>query len=278
MSSKELKIEAKSKLANGKYLNLLVINIFYALIMSAFLILSQSFADASSSGIATIASIVSIIISIPLSYGVLVSTIKILHDEEVNSTEFLNIGFKNFGKVWSVYLRVFLKLIPAILVLILSIVIIVLSFVKNSTLENTTFQSTSSVMFIIGMILYIIGFIYLIIKGLNYSLTSYILNENSDTSSLEIANTSEKLMQGNKWNFVKLSLSFIGWYLLIGVISAIISSFLPSNLENLSEISRCIDTLLMSALTPYITTTIYLFYEHLKDSQTVDTAQDSQKE
>ena len=59
------------------------------------------------------------VISLPLSFGLLVSFVKLKRDEDVNYTDFLNIGFSNFGKVWGVFGNMILKMIiPVALVIV----------------------------------------------------------------------------------------------------------------------------------------------------------------
>lgn len=53
-----------------------------------------------------------------------------------------------------------------------------------------------------------------IIKGLAYSLVPYILEDEKDMSPSEVLKLSEAMMQGHKWEYFKLNLSFIGWHIL----------------------------------------------------------------
>lgn len=59
-----------------------------------------------------------------------------------------------------------------------------------------------------------------IIVGLMYSQSNFILAENPDLSATEAMKKSRELMKGNKWPLFKLSLSFIGWVILSGIIPA----------------------------------------------------------
>lgn len=58
-----------------------------------------------------------------------------------------------------------------------------------------------------------------IIKALSYSMSFYIMAENPDMTALESLNESKRIMEGHKWEFFVLLLSFILWDLL-GVITA----------------------------------------------------------
>ena len=53
-----------------------------------------------------------------------------------------------------------------------------------------------------------------IIASYSYAMTSYILAEHPEMSASEAIEISKKIMDGNKWRFFCLQLSFIGWDLL----------------------------------------------------------------
>ncbi|TYR78833.1 DUF975 family protein [Priestia megaterium] len=84
-----------------------------------------------------------------------------------------------------------------------------------------------------------------IIKGIAYSQSYYILKDNPDYSANQIITESRKLMNGHKWSYFLLLLSFIGWAIL---------SVLTLGLGFLW-------------LIPYATTSLAKFYEHLLQNQ-----------
>lgn len=53
-----------------------------------------------------------------------------------------------------------------------------------------------------------------IVKACSYSMTCYILNDNPQMSASEAINASKAMMNGHKWEYFVLQLSFIGWYIL----------------------------------------------------------------
>jgi uncharacterized membrane protein len=81
-----------------------------------------------------------------------------------------------------------------------------------------------------------------IIASLRYSQSLYILIDNPDMKASEVINRSKAMMQGQKWKYFLLHLSFIGWYLL------------------------CIPTLFIGLLwlVPYVYATQASFYEDLR--------------
>lgn len=88
-----------------------------------------------------------------------------------------------------------------------------------------------------------------IIKSFSYSMAFYILAENPDMSPLEALNESKRMMDGHKWEYFVLSLSFILWFLLCYVTCGIALIYVM----------------------PYMYTTITLFYLRLKGDNTIDT-------
>lgn len=97
----------------------------------------------------------------------------------------------------------------------------------------------------IGLIMMIAGAVLTIMKEFSYSMTTYILYDDVQNGTYEgprsVIEKSTKLMNGNKWRFFCLQLSFIGWYLLTGITCGLIYFY----------------TL------PYITTANLLFYDEL---------------
>jgi uncharacterized membrane protein len=164
-----------------------------------------------------IASIVNVAITTPLSFGLLVSFIKLKRDEDVTYTSFFNDAFSSFGRVWGVVGNIILKLLPLIILLIVFIVMAVIGMggaLSSSILSTSSQTSSFSALGIIGFIGYIICIIALIPKSYLYSLSFYILHDNPQMSTRDIVEKSETLMRGNRWNFFWLSLTFIGWAIL----------------------------------------------------------------
>lgn len=157
------------------------------------------------------------IISLPISYGLLVTFMKLKRNEEVSFTDFLNLGFSSFGKVWGVFGNMILKLIIPIVLVVVFIMLMTFSGIGagvgvafNSVSATTSFAGLT----IVGLIGYIISLIYLMVKSYYYSLSFYILYDNPDKTGKEIVEESQRLMTGNRWRFFWLGLTFIGWAIL----------------------------------------------------------------
>lgn len=259
----ELKKDAKIKLS-GKYWKAISINLLYV-ILTAVLEMIGSLIDNNIFSI--IYSILIIIISLPFSYGLIASMIKISRNEEVATFDFINIGLQNIGKVWKIYGRTLLKLALPIFLMVVAIVltIIRIAMLFASYMTTTSSTTTSSPVFsIIVTVLMIAAIIYLIVKALLYVLTSYVLYDNQNASSKEIVEKSAELMKGNRGTYVLLNLSFIGWYLLIYLLAIILMYIIP---EILATIIIGIGTVI---LIPYISVSLINFYEDLAGTTKIE--------
>lgn len=164
--------------------------------------------------------IILFVISTPISYGLLVSFIKLKRNEDVEYTDFLNNGFSNFGKVWGVVGNIILKMIlPICLIIIFAIIMVVgfsgtivgLTYGSMSYKVSTAMASGFSFFGFVGFLGYFASIIYTIVKGYLYSLSFYVLNDNTEMTGKEIVEESAKLMKGNRWRLFWLMFSFIGW-------------------------------------------------------------------
>lgn len=53
-----------------------------------------------------------------------------------------------------------------------------------------------------------------ILKSFSYSVSDYILADNPDMNPGDALKKSEEMMKGHRWEYFKLELSFVGWYIL----------------------------------------------------------------
>ena len=167
--------------------------------------------------------IVMFLVTIPLSCGVINTIVKVSSNKKVGATEFINHSVKNFVKTWKILFRIFLKaiVISAIaFVLILGILIFLITVIKVS----------EQVVKITSVILSAIYTLILLIMLLPYSFSFFIFSENPDMNAKEIINKSKELMKGNLVSFILLTLSFIGWYLLITIIVNVIYYLVAINI------------------------------------------------
>lgn len=118
-------------------------------------------------------------------------------------------------------------------------------FILGATYAAVDDSAAGWVIVIIGLITMIAGFVLAIMKNFSYAMTTYILYDDVQNGTYEgprsVITKSTKLMNGNKWRFFCLQLSFIGWYILTGITCGLLHFY----------------TL------PYITTANLFFYEDL---------------
>lgn len=166
-----------------------------------------------------ILNVLSVIIEVPLSFGLINSYIKLYNDEEIRLSDLFNFGFKNFKKSWKITWQILLKLIIPFIIMLLSIVLIVIGVYKIygiSLLNSIDFISTIGYSFLIicGVILYIISLIWGIMKSYYYKLSYIVAIENPDIISKDAVLKSQELMKGNRSKLFWLHISFIGWAIL----------------------------------------------------------------
>ena len=207
MTASQLRQEARANLT-GKWGKGALITLCYFLIMWAI-----SFVLAF---IPMLGSIASMAISIPISYGLICSFMKLKRNEEVSYTGFLNYGFNSFAKSWAVAGNILLKMIIPIVVLIVAMVLMSAGIFAGSAaaLSGSSSSAGMSALAVISTILYIVAYVWIIVKSFLYVLAYYILFDNKDMSGKEIVEKSAELMKGHRWAYFWLSLSFIGWAIL----------------------------------------------------------------
>lgn len=193
------------------------------------------------------------IIGIPLSYGILVSFVKVKRGEEVDYMDFFSIAFTNFGRVWGIIGHAILKFLPYIICLIVGIVLMIItssfSFIAYIGRVPTSLYSSAGFMLLsfLSFILIFSTYIAFIPKFFSLSLIFLLLNDNPSMSGKEIVEKSISLMNGHRWNLFWLYFTFIGWAIL-AVFTFYIGYFF---------------------LAPYMTISFICFYEALCNKEMV---------
>ncbi|MCI8593788.1 MAG: DUF975 family protein, partial [Oscillospiraceae bacterium] len=146
-----------------------------------------------------------------MSYGYTAYTLRLSRREEAGYNN-LTEGFAMVGKV----------LITHILVGVFSFLWALLLMIPFSILVAliAAFASTGVAVGLI-IILYVallVGVLYFILR---YVLTDCALFDDPEAGSLAAIRRSKELMQGRKLEYVVLALSFLGWAILVGLLSAI---------------------------------------------------------
>ena len=211
MVSSDFRKEAREKLT-GKWGKAVLITLAYFVLFYVIGLLEEH-----TSGFAnTVVSILSLLIEVPLSFGLVVCFVKLFNGEDVKVFDFFSFGFDNFSKSWGISLRTILKLLLPFILFVVSIALVVagITLSTNSALFTRTVSSNSIIMIIICCIITVISFIWLIVKSYYYELTYMIAAENPEMSSKDIVEKSKELMQNHRLELFCLEFSFIGWAIL----------------------------------------------------------------
>lgn len=86
-----------------------------------------------------------------------------------------------------------------------------LPMVQNESVSAAMSLSTIASGLVLATIIFMIP---AYIKELQYSMVDYILAENPNMPVSKAIGKSKEMMVGNKWGYVKLAVSFFGWYVL----------------------------------------------------------------
>lgn len=112
------------------------------------------------------------------------------------------------------------------------------------------FWSAFKVTFLSGFFTFLWALLFIvpgIIKAISYSMSMYILAENPGMPALQVISKSKEMMHGHKMDYFVLSLSFIGWLLLVPITCYIAYIWVG----------------------PYMETTYVAFYNSIKPQETI---------
>jgi len=205
MPPSEIRKDAREALS-GKWGKSVLIILAYILIPFALGFIEGFFQEIPA--VVLLIELVALVITIPVSFGLIISFMKLKRDEEVKAFDFLKDGFTYFGKSWGIAWQTFIRmLLPIICVIVIAMLMGILAVFNATT-------NSGSIFTILGIILYIATLIYVVSRALLYSLSYYIGYDNPELTSKECVLKSAELMKGNRGNIFLLELSFIGWAIL----------------------------------------------------------------
>lgn len=227
MTSSEIRINARKSLA-GKWKSAVLITLVYILFSAVLQFIEKKFEDNDVMNL--IISVIVFIIDVPISFGFIISFIKLKRGENVGAFDFFTDGFSNFSRAWSIAWSTIVKMIlPIILVIVAAVIFIGFSGasligVMSDVAVSNSIGKSAPILAVIGAILFVAAVVYAIIKGLLYSVSNYVAYDNPDMDAKSAVEESAKLMNGNRGNLVGLQLSFIGWAIL-GIFTFFIGYF-----------------------------------------------------
>ena len=210
MKLSEIKAEAKHAL-KGQCINAICMFLLFYLICSV-------------AGYINIP-LIYVIIYVPLSFGLVISFIKLKRGEKINIFNFLKEGFsrfsKSFGIAWHTFLKLFLHLILGLIIFL--IIPLLLSYIAYST---NTDLSKAPILGMSGLIVLVFSLpilsIWIYPKYLFYVLAYNISYDNPELSSKECVLKSAQLMKGNRKKYFLLQLYFIVLLIVISYITSLL--------------------------------------------------------
>jgi len=231
MKASEIRKEARENL-KSRWSKAVYITLAYMAISFVIGFIQEIFGEETI--ISKILDLVYIIINIPLSFGLLISFIKLKRGEDVKAFDYLNDGFNRFGKSYGIWFRTLLKLFLPIILLILTalplyiiLILLLLGLLSTAGISANYISIDTSILEIFDniipqflnilpvlIILFILATIYMIRKSLLYVFAYNISYDNSELTSRECVLKSAELMKRNRIKYLLLELSFIGWAIL----------------------------------------------------------------
>lgn len=206
----------------------------------------------------TILQITFAIISIPLGYGITSNIIKISDSKTDSVTKFLDDFVLNFGKYLKLILHEIIRLIIPIILCSISILNLLGTFTAYVNKKN--FLCFSKDLLPLAIILFVIALIVLIYFLLNYAIIQFIyFNSDKKHDSKNILDTSKEKMKGHKFDYIRLLLLFIPYFIFVAIILAISGKFLTY------EYMMPLIIVLYTIIKPHITISVLLFTEELGD-------------
>lgn len=138
MTATNTRKEARESLT-GKWGKAVLIVFVYNLISFLIQVILE-YSEDSEGLLYNIVSITQFIINVPISYGIIIAFMKLKRGEEVETFDFLKLGFSNFKKSWSIAWNRFLVMIVP--TLIIFAIVFALSFysVVSSGLMSTSYS------------------------------------------------------------------------------------------------------------------------------------------
>ena len=172
-------------------------------------------------GIALLVMLYSIFIAGPVRTGYYRFNLDLYSRSKGGKLDIMWFGFKQrYGKSVGTYLLQALVVFwKAFVWGALAGILLALGVVLGETLVGAFFA-------LVGVMALFWVMIRLALLALDYAMVGYLIADRADLSSRQILMASKQMMYGNRWRFVKLGLSFFGWFFLVLLTFGLASPFL----------------------------------------------------
>lgn len=190
-SNAELRAIARDRLRGNWGKSILTLILYFVL---TFLINSGS----NSESMGWLFGILAFVLTGAWSAGLLTYFMHLIRQETLS----VHLLFSQLPRLFSFF---FLLLLQTIFIILWSLPLIALAFLESFGYVHS---------FYILIPLLILFAIPPILASLRYSQSFYLFIDHPEMKVIKVINRSKELMNGQKWNYVLLLLSFMGWYLL----------------------------------------------------------------
>lgn len=213
MISSDFRAEARRKL-EGKWGKVALITLAYCFIFFILGFIEGLFKDGSA--MQTIISLATVIVEIPLAFGLIIALFKVYNSEDVKAFDFCSLGFSNFAKSWKISLYMLLKMIVPIILIVVSIFLIGFGITAGTASALLSSSASGGYFFfsVIGFILYVISLIWAIMLSYYYSMAYVIAADQPELEAKDAVLKSKEIMTGKRVKLFCLQFSFIGWAIL----------------------------------------------------------------
>lgn len=247
----------------GKWKQAFIITLVFTAIIFCLSFLEATYQN--NTELSLIFSIIFIVLTVPLSYGFIVSMIKLKKNEKQSFLDYLKFSFYNFKRSWAIIGRTLQKMLLPIILLIIAVFILAYALVgltkigfflaiayKGLIMTSAVYNLLAIAL--VGFIVYLASIILFIPKFYLYALAYPLAIENPEMSAKDAVAKSAELMKGYRFKLFCLLLSFIGWFILVVIVYSILLNLIPILGIAFFFISYCL-------LLPYMMQTYIAFYE-----------------
>lgn len=259
MNRKEIKQKAREKL-KGNWGKL-------ALFIIAYMAIIEFFSYTSEYNI--LVAIIYILLSVPLNYNLVMYFMNITRGKEAKMIDIITKIPDNFVVAWRVTLAIIVEMLVYIVALFLS------GIVLSAATIHVIFGNTEiGLPILLGAILTILVVsISAALKSLYYTFAFNVMyDSNKEMKGKEAVKRSRELMTKKRGKYMLFTLSFLGWILLILLVTVTIMNILgvtysvdlqKNTLESL--IISFIPLIGMAFIIPYLQIATVVFYDNLKE-------------
>lgn len=167
-----------------------------------------------------IGGLATLVISPAIAYIPLQLFLKIKRNEETRVEEIFSSIFNNLGTYWGIMLRTLQQLLPIIILILVGFILSIFGTIGAFA------EGALGIVAFIGSILTFVGSILSYTKSLYYVQAIYIITDNPELTCKEAVLRSKELMEGHRFEYFYLQLTFIGWILLTGITFGLVMFYL----------------------------------------------------